>query len=139
MDVDIERAHRVERRKKRGSANANEPRTIVCRLRDWKQREQAKIVYKVLGINAPGKASNSSFNTLQLTRNGHKREKKKYRINKRELKNLRKTECTTNRIENTQKFISENITTCNIFTATLRRQQLIYKGEIQNFTKILTK
>ena len=40
LDVDIERAHRVERRKKRGSANANEPRTIVCRLRDWKQREQ---------------------------------------------------------------------------------------------------
>ena len=97
-----------------------------------------KIVYKVLGINAPGKASNSSFNTLQLTRNGHKREKKKYRINKRELKNLRKTECTTNRIENTQKFISENITTCNIFTATLRRQQLIYKGEIQTLIKILT-
>ena len=30
----------MERRKKRGSANANEPRTIVCRLRDWKQREQ---------------------------------------------------------------------------------------------------
>ena len=34
------RAHRVERRKKKGSANANEPRTIVCRLRDWKKREQ---------------------------------------------------------------------------------------------------
>ena len=48
-----------------------------------------KVVYKVLGINAPGIASNSSFNTLQLTRNDHKREKK-YRINKRELQNLRK-------------------------------------------------
>ena len=34
------RAHRVERRKKKGSANANEPRAIVCRLRDWKKREQ---------------------------------------------------------------------------------------------------
>ena len=40
LDTDIERAHRVERRKKKGRANANEPRTILCRLRDWKQREQ---------------------------------------------------------------------------------------------------
>ena len=40
LDIDIERAHRVERRKKKGRANANEPRTILCRLRDWKQREQ---------------------------------------------------------------------------------------------------
>ena len=40
LDIDIERAHRVERRKKKGRANANEPRTIMCRLRDWKQREQ---------------------------------------------------------------------------------------------------
>ena len=42
IDIDIERAHRVERRKKgkkQGSANENELRTIVCRLRDWKQRE----------------------------------------------------------------------------------------------------
>ena len=30
----------MERGKKKGSANANEPRTIVCRLRDWKQHEQ---------------------------------------------------------------------------------------------------
>ena len=40
LDIDIERAHRVEQRKKKGSGKANEPRTIVCRLRDWKQREQ---------------------------------------------------------------------------------------------------
>ena len=41
QEVDIERAHRVERRKtKSGQANQNQPRTIVCRLRDWKQREQ---------------------------------------------------------------------------------------------------
>ena len=41
LDVDIERAHRVERRKtKSGQANQSQPRTIVCRLRDWKQREQ---------------------------------------------------------------------------------------------------
>ena len=47
MDVDIERAHRVERRKKpsaQAGASASSgpqkhPRTIVCRLRDWKQRE----------------------------------------------------------------------------------------------------
>ena len=31
----------MERRKsKSGQANQNQPRTIVCRLRDWKQREQ---------------------------------------------------------------------------------------------------
>ena len=40
MDIGIERAHRVKQRKKKGSANVNEPRTIVCRLRDWRQREQ---------------------------------------------------------------------------------------------------
>ena len=41
IEVDIERAHRVERRKaKSGEADQNHPRTIVCRLRDWKQREQ---------------------------------------------------------------------------------------------------
>ena len=39
--LDIERAHRVKRQKtKPGQANQNHPRTIVCRLRDWKQREQ---------------------------------------------------------------------------------------------------
>ena len=43
LEVDIERAHRVEQRKqgkKRSSTNEHQPRTIVCRLRDWKQREQ---------------------------------------------------------------------------------------------------
>ena len=41
IEVDIERAHRVERRKtKSGQANQNQPRTVVCRLREWKQREQ---------------------------------------------------------------------------------------------------
>ena len=39
IDVDIERAHRVERRKSSKRQNTNQPRTIVCRLRDWKQRE----------------------------------------------------------------------------------------------------
>ena len=40
IEVDIERAHWVDRRKtKSGQANQNHPRTIVCRLRDWKQRE----------------------------------------------------------------------------------------------------
>ena len=39
--VDNEGAHRVERRKtKSGQANQNQPRTIVCRLRDWEQKEQ---------------------------------------------------------------------------------------------------
>ena len=43
LEVDIERAHRVEQRKqgkKRSSTNEHQPHTIVCRLRDWKQREQ---------------------------------------------------------------------------------------------------
>lgn len=40
IDVEIERAHRVERRKnKQRKENDNKPRTIVCKLRDWKQRE----------------------------------------------------------------------------------------------------
>ena len=39
IDVDIERAHRVERRKSGKKRNAKQPRTIVCRLLDWKQRE----------------------------------------------------------------------------------------------------
>ena len=39
IDVDIERAHRVERRKSGKEWNARQPRTIVCRLLDWKQRE----------------------------------------------------------------------------------------------------
>lgn len=43
LEVNIERAHRVERHKhgkKRSNTNENQPHTIVCRLRDWKQREQ---------------------------------------------------------------------------------------------------
>lgn len=38
IEVDIERAHRVERKMKSTSASKR-PRTIVCRLRDWKQKE----------------------------------------------------------------------------------------------------
>lgn len=42
IDVDIERAHRVERRKSTGinqhQAGAN-PRVMVCRLSSWKQKE----------------------------------------------------------------------------------------------------
>ena len=75
-----------------------------------------------------------SLNTLQFTRNDHKRERK-CRINKREFKNLRKTECTTNRIENTKKFRRKTITTYKICTATQGSQQLIYRGEIQNVIK----
>ena len=41
LDIDIERVHRVKRRKEKGSANANEPRT-KCRLRDWKKREHVQ-------------------------------------------------------------------------------------------------
>ena len=41
LDIDIERVHRVKRRKKKGSANANEPRT-KCRLRDWKKQEHVQ-------------------------------------------------------------------------------------------------
>ena len=39
MDLEIERAHGVERRK-RSQGSAEKPRTIVCRLRNWKQKEQ---------------------------------------------------------------------------------------------------
>ena len=43
LEIEIERAHRVEWRKKPGRqlrSNAKqEPRTIVCKLRDWKQHE----------------------------------------------------------------------------------------------------
>ena len=47
IDVDIERAHRVERKTRQQHGNqVNEPerppgpRTIVCRLRNWKQKEE---------------------------------------------------------------------------------------------------
>lgn len=38
MDITIERAHRVEKRG--GKAKKKGPRTMVCRLRDCKQREE---------------------------------------------------------------------------------------------------
>ena len=42
IDVDIERAHRVERRNRDRSSQDTQqgkPHTIVCKLRCWKQRE----------------------------------------------------------------------------------------------------
>lgn len=40
MEVDIEREHRVERKKKPEAAEkSGQPRTIVCRLKNWKQKE----------------------------------------------------------------------------------------------------
>ena len=45
IEIDIERAHRVERRAKSKNSGGQDhqppkPRTIVCKLGDWKQREQ---------------------------------------------------------------------------------------------------
>ena len=41
IDLDIERAHRVERKPKPGKpANQRTPRTIICKLKSWKQKEQ---------------------------------------------------------------------------------------------------
>ena len=40
IDLDIERAHRVERKVKPGQPPSTKPRTIICKLRDWKQREE---------------------------------------------------------------------------------------------------
>ena len=41
IKLEIERAHRVERRKRQErSGNADKPRTIVCRFKSWKQKEQ---------------------------------------------------------------------------------------------------
>ena len=40
MEVDIERGHRVEKKKKPEAAKkSGQPRTIVCRLKNWKQKE----------------------------------------------------------------------------------------------------
>ena len=40
IEIEIERAHRVDRRKKPGVATKqDQPRTIVCRLKSWKQKE----------------------------------------------------------------------------------------------------
>ena len=39
MEVDIEPGHRVERKKKPEAAKkSGQPRTIVCRLKNWKQK-----------------------------------------------------------------------------------------------------
>lgn len=41
INVDIVRAHRVDARNStKGRPNTNKPRTIVCKIRDWKQREE---------------------------------------------------------------------------------------------------
>ena len=41
LDIAIERAHRVERKKNLEKANkAGQPRTIICRLKSWKQKEK---------------------------------------------------------------------------------------------------
>ena len=43
VDIDIEKAHRIMRKPKpgnNGQSDSSKPRTIVCRLRDWKQKEQ---------------------------------------------------------------------------------------------------
>ena len=43
VNIDIERAHKVMRKPKpgnNGQSDSSKPRTIVCRLRDWKQKEQ---------------------------------------------------------------------------------------------------
>ena len=42
LDIDIERAHRVEKRKggnSRRRDDQDKTRTIVCRLKSWKERE----------------------------------------------------------------------------------------------------
>lgn len=39
IDINIERAHRVERKHRQGK-ESSQPRAIVWKLRDWKQREQ---------------------------------------------------------------------------------------------------
>ncbi|XP_015752865.1 PREDICTED: uncharacterized protein LOC107332646 [Acropora digitifera] len=43
LEIEIERAHRVDKRKKVGGKQSKEekgkPRTIVCKLKDWKERE----------------------------------------------------------------------------------------------------
>ena len=40
MEVDIERAHRVEKKKKpEAGKKSGQPRTIVCLLKNWKEKE----------------------------------------------------------------------------------------------------
>ena len=49
---DIERAHRVGRRANATTGSVRRPRTIVCRLRDWKQKEL--IIRSARRIKPPG-------------------------------------------------------------------------------------
>ena len=51
-EPDIERAHRVGRRANATTGSVRRPRTIVCRLRDWKQKEQ--IIRSARRIKPPG-------------------------------------------------------------------------------------
>ena len=70
IEVDIERAHRVERRKaKSGQANQNHPRTIVCRLRDWKQlggRSQLIFISAKIYRQQPYRRESLKFLNLKL-------------------------------------------------------------------------
>ena len=56
IDVDVERAHRVKKREtrnKKGHGDSQDkPRTIICRLRDWKQREA--VLREARKIKPPG-------------------------------------------------------------------------------------
>ena len=51
-EPDIERAHRVGRRANATTGSVRRPRTIVCRLRDWKKKEQ--IIRSARRIKPPG-------------------------------------------------------------------------------------
>ena len=52
IERDIERAHRVGRRANATTGSVRRPRTIVCRLRDWKQKEL--IIRSARRIKPPG-------------------------------------------------------------------------------------
>ena len=59
IEVEIERAHRVDRRKK----NTNQPRTIVCRIVHWKQEILRKArSLKPVGLHV---SEDLAFSTLQ--------------------------------------------------------------------------
>ena len=51
MDLEIERAHGVERRK-RSQGSAEKPRTTVCRLRNWKQKEWCYCIFIGVSLTA---------------------------------------------------------------------------------------
>ena len=51
-ELHIDRAHRVGRRAIAATGSARRPRTIVCGLCDWKQKE--KIIRSVRRIKFPG-------------------------------------------------------------------------------------